>query len=1071
MDAITSTPNKKKNGMTSSDNRHHEIHFHRFIVEYLAAHGWMLGDGEMSKEDAELYDRERYDRANAIYPQDILDYVRATQPEKAAALDKTWGDRAGEQIVKRAVATLEKRGTLALMRKGFDVASGGKLRLCVERPEDERNLDLIEAYKAIRLRVVSELHYAEGKTWAIDLVFFVNGIPIATAELKSDGTQNLEEAIKQYKEARPPRNGGLRHRLLQAKRGALVHFAVSTSAIAFTTELAEEQTQFLPFNQGYNEGEGNPPAAGGKYQTAYLWEEILQRDNFLRLINRFIMIKEAKDGSFNVVFPRYHQWQAVNQLVETIADEGVGKRYLIQHSTGSGKTHSISWVCHELIRLREPGGGKYFDSVIVVTDRTVLDDQLQRAIMAMDHQYGNIEAIDQQRGGAKSSRLAEALKSNAPIIIVTLQTFPFAMKLISGDNKLADNRYAVIVDEAHTSQTGTAATDLRKTLGIDDDGTPLEIAEKLTRSQKGRLMPDHVSYLAFTATPKHSTLTLFGRCPDPTKPAGEDNLPRPFHIYSMQQAIQEGFILDVLKNYMPYKMAYQLELKAEEKNKRVDTKEAKRKIAKWKDLHETNVTQKAEIIVEHFRKNIRKRLDGQAKAMVVTSSRAAAVQFKRYIDSYLKENRIKDVHTLVAFSGTVKGEDVNADLEGKDFSESSMNPNLYGQSLTEAFDGQDYQLMIVANKFQTGFDQPKLMAMYLDKKVSGIDAVQTLSRLNRVHPKKDKAFVLDFANDPDEILQAFRMFFKEACMTEAQDPNVVYDIKAQLDEAGIYVQKDIDVVAEVLMDKAYNQADLFQKISAPRMEFERQFDEQQRLRSEALETFDHAHEAGDLKGQASAEKQRELAEKKLAALSEFKRNLRKFATTYEYIAQIIFFDDAALEAFSSFARLLSKVLDDFREEDIDLTGLELAKYKIEEEGVYDLGLSAPSNREIPEQRPISELGSADPKNRHREFMQEIISKLNILYGSDEFSDEAQLGFVNGIKEIVSQHPALLDQMLNNDWDIARQGDIIPKVTEAVIEQLDNVNGLGRATLDDSESIGKLAEIIYLLIRYEKENAK
>jgi type I restriction enzyme R subunit len=716
---------------------HKEIHFEDYIVDYLAGHGWRVGDAA------------KYDRSRALYPEDIIGYIEDSQPDAWAKLTALNGAATEKLILDRVVKALETGGTLEVIRRGVNIAgAGGRIILCQALPEDERNQTLIERYRINRLRVVRQLKYAPDRDWSIDLAFFINGIPVATAELKSDFTQSVEDAIAQYRHDRHPKDRltGRNYPLLTFRRGALVHFAISTTKIYMTTRLAESKTFFLPFNQGYNEGAGNPPAADGKYAVAYFWERILEPDNWLRLFHRFLLLeriqKQHADGrpytAETMIFPRFHQWEAVTRLMQTVRAEGPGQRYLTQHSAGSGKTYTISWLCHELIRLRQSDGGKYFDSVIVVTDRTVLDDQLQDAIRQIDHQLGVVRAIDRETSALpKSQQLAEALLQRTPIIVVTLQTFPYAMEAILAETSLKDRRFAVIVDEAHTSQTGTSASKLRAVLALDkdEDMAAMTAEDILERLQAVRKFPTNVSYFAFTATPKHSTLTLFGRPWDPSRPVSKDNPPAPFHVYTMQQAIEEGFILDVLRNYIAYHTAFKLN-QALQDDRRVDSKQARRALARWLSLHPTNVAQKIEFIVEHFRATVVHLLNGQAKAMVVTGSRAAAVKYKLEFDRYVKARGYDNLRALVAFSGQVPGGEVDPALAGQEFDENNLNPDLKGKDLRTAFDANDYRVMLVANKFQTGFDQPRLVAMYVDKKISGVDAVQTLSRLNRIYPGK-----------------------------------------------------------------------------------------------------------------------------------------------------------------------------------------------------------------------------------------------------------------------------------------------------------------------------------------------
>ncbi|MFM0166891.1 type I restriction endonuclease [Paraburkholderia sediminicola] len=565
------------------------------------------------------------------------------------------------------------------------------------------------------------LRYSLDNENAIDLVFFVNGLPVATVELKTDFTQSVLAAIKQYKEDRTPKSktSGRAEPLLTFKRGAVVHFAMSDSLIYMATKLTGDSTFFLPFNRGDDGAAGNPPGEPGP------------------------------DG--------------------------------------------------------QP---------------TVLDKQLQDAITQIEHQSGVVKAVDRETSNlSKSQQLAQAMLDGTPIIVCTLQTFPYAQKVILEEKSLRDRRFAVVIDEAHSSTGGSTADDLRYVLTgqSEEEWEKLSKDEKLSVWQSSRQRPGNASYFAFTATPKHSTLMLFGRPKHPGLPVSKENPPVPFHLYTMQQAIEEGFILDVLKNYTSYKMAYRLgsEL-AKTPHERVDEKSGKRSLAKWMSLHPTNVGQKVQLITEHFRTNVARLLNGQAKAMVVTSSRASAVAYKRSFKAYCEAEGYTNLHAMVAFSGDVQNLDkqtgvlidntVDADHQ---FNEINMNPDLRGREMRKAFDTPEFQVMIVANKFQTGFDQPKLVAMYVDKKISNVEAVQTLSRLNRTYPGKDKTYVIDFVNEPEEILAAFKTYYRDAQVSDVQDFNVVYDLKQKLDAMYLYEPKEVENFADAIVDKNVTHEKLF----------------------------------------------------------------------------------------------------------------------------------------------------------------------------------------------------------------------------------------------------------------------
>ena len=1039
--------------MTIVAGTHKEIYFEDFIVDYLSKNGWLVGDAE------------KYDRGRALYPEDVIGYIQESQPDAWAKLEKLHGGQTEKILLDRLVKTLESQGTLEVIRRGINVAGGGKLTICQSHPEDDRNEQVIKRYKANRLRVVRQLKYSPDQELALDLAFFVNGIPVATAELKSDFTQSVEDAIWQYRKDRQPKDKqtGRNHPLLTFKRGALVHFAVSTSEIYMTTRLEGAKSFFLPFNLGNDGAAGNPPATDGKYAVSYWWEQILKPDNWLRIFHRFMLVekreKQHADGrqyfQETMIFPRYHQWESVTQLISTVREEGPGHRYLIQHSAGSGKTNSISWTCHDLIRLRDQEGNKYFDSVIVITDRMVLDAQLQDAIQQIDHQMGVVKAIDRESSSLpKSQQLAEALINRTPIIVVTLQTFPHAMEAILSETSLKDRKFAVIIDEAHTSQTGASASKLRAVLALDkdEDMASMTSDEILLRLQEVKKFPPNVSYFAFTATPKHTTLTLFGRPDNPSKPIDDENPPRPFHIYSMQQAIDEEFILDVLRYYTSYRVAFKLGEEVE-KDRRVDSKQAKRKLARWMSLHPTNVAQKVEFIVEHFRNNVAHRLNGQAKAMVVTGARAAAVKYKLEMDRYVLEKGYENVSAMVAFSGKIGGGEVDPALVGQEFDEFNMNPGLKGRDHRRAFDTNDYNVMIVAQKFQTGFDQPKLMAMYLDKRVSGVEAVQTMSRLNRTFPGKDKTYVIDFANEPQDILSDFQVFYKEARIEEVQDLDVIYDIKVQLDKHYIYTPEEVRQLGEEITRPEPRQPQLMAITDPATQRFNVRLKELNENAGKWEEEFQRCHEAGDEAGAAKADMERgELATER-DGLMKFKEGLGRFVRFYEYVAQLIDLGDAELESFAAYARLLRNRLKGINPDEIDLKGLKLTHYAIVDPrtlgGVAGAGKGLYGTK--------GELG--DPRDRERAFLSELIEKLNELFG-EGLTEKDKVMFAVHISEKLRANETVMAQVQNNPKEQALKADLHEAATDAIVEALASHKDIAERLLSDTDAKNIFVELLY-----------
>ena len=735
--------------------------------------------------------REGFDRDRAIFPEIMLTFIRETQPREWAKLEALLGEQTGEQVMTDLCKWMDANGSLATLRHGFK-CYGRTLRPAFFKAAHGLNPELEAAYAANRVGITRQLYYSPGSEKSLDIALSLNGIPVATAELKNPLTgQTVEDAVRQYRHDRDPHEP-----IFAFKQRALVHFAADTEAVMMTARLAGSATNFLPFDKGNDGGAGNPSdPAGRSYRTAHLWEDALRRDSLLDLLARFIhlQIEEKRDDRGrkakveSMIFPRYHQLDAVRTLVEAARRDGVGENYLIEHSAGSGKSNTIGWLAHRLASLHDVGDERIFDSVIVVTDRVVLDQQLQDTIYQFEHRQGVVQKIDES-----SRQLAEALESGVPVIITTLQKFPFVSRQLlrmaeergeQATGMLPTRRCAVIVDEAHSSQGGETATDLKEVLGgaglreqaaahAAEEG--LEDMEELFRSMAKRGRQANLSFFAFTATPKHRTLAVFGR----------DG--QPVHRYTMRQAIEEGFILDVLRHYTTYATYFRL-LKACPDDPNVERKKAARALAQYLRLHPHNIAQKTRIMVEHFQAVTRHRIGGKAKAMVLTGSRLEAVRYKQSFDHYIK-NKGYPIKTLVAFSGTVQDDEI-ADVT---YTEEQMNGGIREKELPERFATQDYQVLLVAEKYQTGFDQPLLHTMYVDKRLAGIQAVQALSRLNRVHPLKEDTFILDFANDREEIREAFKAYYEGAEMGEEVDPDRMYAIKGELDAAGIYFGEEVE---------------------------------------------------------------------------------------------------------------------------------------------------------------------------------------------------------------------------------------------------------------------------------------
>jgi type I restriction enzyme, R subunit len=762
-----------------SNARHSEGAFETVIEHHLLGHGYAKTD------------RAGFDTDRALFPETVLAFIRETQPKEWSKLEALHEAKTGEQIIADLCKWMDTNGSLATLRHGFK-CYGRTLQVAFFKAAHELNPELETRYAKNTLGLTRQLQFSARSTKSLDVTLSLNGIPIATIELKNAMTgQSVADARKQYKQDRDPREP-----IFEFKRRTLVHFAVDTESVLMTTRLAGNATHFLPFDKGLNDGAGNPPDPTGRtYRTAYLWEEVLQRDSLLDLLARFLhlQVDEKRDDrgrkvkTESMVFPRYHQLQAVRTLVNAARNEGIGSNYLIEHSAGSGKSNTIGWLAHRLASLHSTANTRVFDSVIVVTDRVVLDRQLQDTIYQFEHKRGVVQQIDEG-----SRQLAEALENAVPIIITTLQKFPFVSRQLlkmaeergaAGTGTLATRRCAVIIDEAHSSQGGEAAADLKEVLGgeglIDEARQRAAVegrddTEELFRSMAKRGKQANLSFFAFTATPKHKTLAVFG----------SDG--RPAHRYTMKQAIEEGFILDVLKNYTTYATYFKL-LKASEDDPRVERKKAAQALARFMKMHPYNIAQKTAVMVEHFQSVTRHKIGGRAKAMVVTGSRLEAVRYKQSFDRYIKSKGY-DIKSLVAFSGKVQDDN----LKDMTYTEVGMNLGISEKELPEKFSTQEYQVLLVAEKYQTGFDQPLLHTMFVDKRLAGIQAVQTLSRLNRIHPLKEDTFVLDFVNDREEIREAFKAYYEGAEMGEQVDPARMYAIKGELDAEGIYMNEEIE---------------------------------------------------------------------------------------------------------------------------------------------------------------------------------------------------------------------------------------------------------------------------------------
>jgi type I restriction enzyme, R subunit len=1004
---------------------HYEKQLETEICEYLVAHGWRYSPNDVG-----------YDQARALFPEDLFGWLEDTQPVTLAAVAGAEKDRV--RLLDRLVESLDRPlaaggGTLAALRYGFKNVK--QLDLCQFRPAEEMNPATVLRYSKVRLRVMRQVHYSSNKNDSIDLAFFVNGLPVATAELKSEFTQDVYAAIAQYKRDRPPTDPrtGKREPLLSFGNRALVHFAVDNARVYMTTRLDGENTRFLPFNRGNGGRAGNPPNPDGA-ETAYLWEEILARDAWLNILGKFmhIQVTRTKDPatgkitrSAAVLFPRYHQHDAVTKLLADARSKGPGERYLIQHSAGSGKTNSIAWLAHQVSTLHDERSAKVFDSVVVLTDRTVLDDQLQDAIYQIDHKRGVVLPIGQgtdsdfaRRFSSKSDALTEALVTGGAIVIVTIQTVPHALDAVRTSAALVGRTFAVIIDEAHSSQTGESANKLRQTLSgatlPDTDDIGVDDLVRLELEGRGHL--DNVSFFAFTATPKGKTVQLFG-----TSLTGEEADKRPFHLYSMQQAIEEGFILDVLKNYTTYRTAFRLVHNGQDyDSEKVDKSKAMKSLMSWVKLHPYNISQKVAIIVEHFRANVAPLLDGQAKAMIVTDSRKSAVRYKLAIEKYLSDRHISDVAALVAFSGEV----TDPDSGPEPFTEASMNRRLKGRTIPEGLATPDFQVLIVANKYQTGFDQPLLCAMYVDKRLDGVQAVQTLSRLDRNYPGK-VTYILDFGNQAEDVLAAFREYYQGAELNQASDTNLVFDQWDKLDAAGVFSDTDVQETA-----KAY----FGDGISKP----------SQGKLSAALapvkDRFNIAYNMVIIDGDTS----------EIDRLDTFRRDLRTFVNTYDFLAAIVDYDDVELEKRALFARMLAEALKDSRrhEPTIDLSQVTLTHHALHKQSQAGLDLSQG------DAAGLSALIAAGSRGHHAAELvpwREVMQQINTLFEGDGLTDGDQISAVESmVRKMLENEDLRAQARANNRQDFFAGPDLWATLQEIIVEAGDqHAKGIERLAADRS----------------------
>lgn len=977
---------------------HKEEVFELEVCKALKANGWQVLSGRNDPDFA----KANYDRKNAILPDAALDFVKTTQPKAWERHTQNYNGDSEHQFIKRLVEELDKHGMLHVIRDGFK-DRGVKFELCFNQPNNGLNQDIVALYQQNRLIAVRQLRYSLHNENSIDLVLFINGLPVATVELKTGFTQSINDAINQYKNDRQPSG----EPLLSFKKRALVHFALSSDEVYMATKLDGVNTFFLPFNKGFDFGAGNPPSRN--YRTHYMWNTIWQKDNWLDIITRFIHLQKKEEfdklgkskTKETLIFPRYHQWEVVSKLLSDTGTKKAGNRYLIQHSAGSGKSNSIAWLAHRLQSLHADDK-PIFDSVIIVTDRRVLDKQLQETVEQFEHKLGVIEYIDETKG-SKGKQLSKALNEKKKIIITTIQTFP---NILGEVGSMKNANFAVIIDEAHSSQSGDSAAKLKISLGSSDSDEEADLEDRIIAMAKAKQFPKNVSFYAFTATPKSKTIELFGNKKTP------DSKPEAFHEYSMKQAIEEGFIMDILQKYTPYKTFYNV-AKTVEDNPEFEKDKAVKALTKYIKLHPYQISQKVEIIIEHFRNCVAFKIGGKAKAMLVTDSRQAAVRYHQAFKKYIQDKGYSDIKSIVAFSGIVQ----DPDFTDVEFIEQNMN-NLKGRDIKEAFASEEYQVLIVANKYQTGFDQPLLHTMYVDKKLSGVMAVQTLSRLNRIHPEKRDTFVLDFINEPEDIKEAFEPYYKNTTIEAETDPNLLYDIHSELGAYNVYLLEEVEAFVKEFYKKTNKNQGALHSYTDPALDRFKALDEEKR--------------------------------------KNFKDKLTKFVRLYDFVCQIVAFIDSDLEKMAIYGRFLSRKImnDEEQAEAIKIDPyVELALFKIEKQAELHIKLE-----DNPPLRPTTAVGTGKAKISESIDLEELLIKVNDLLGGDLTKND-KADFISGLFGKLLENEELRKQAQNNTKENFKHGSYKCAIENAVITRMENQGDAASQVLNDKHKMEMLSNII------------
>ncbi len=968
-----------------------EQSFQRLIKEYLVTE-----NGYFESFNA------NYDVHYAIETEMLFSFLENTQEKATNKLKEIYKTNYRSKVLANLDRELSTRGSIDVIKHGIK-DYGVKLQLAYFKPPTDLNPDQFILFKQNILSVTEELAFDGGKE--IDLVIFLNGIPIITMELKNAFTnQTYKNAIKQYKEDRDKN-----HQLFRFKERAIVNFAVDTDEAYMTTKLNGKNTYFLPFNKGDNGGAGNPTVKD-KLKTHYIWEEVLKKDLLLEILHKFTYVQKKTEVLDNgeeiiketVIFPRYHQLDVVRDVLSHVKHHGSGNRYLIQHSAGSGKTNSITWLAHRLASLHDLENNIIFNGVIVVTDRKVLDQQLQDSIYQLEHKIGLVAPIKEG-----SSELANEIDKGTKIIISTIQKFPFILDKLAGTK---GKKYAIVIDEAHSSTSGRNIMALKESLtqeealeaASEEDAEELDTEDKINMELEKFVDSSNVSFFAFTATPKATTLRLFGT-------PHEDGKYYPYHVYSMRQAIEEGFILDVLKNYMTYKMYYNVNKKIED-DPSFDKGKATKSIIKYVSLHPHNISQKTEVIIEHFKNHTMKKMGGEAKAMLVTGSRLHAVRYKLAFDDYIQRKGYQNLKTLVAFSGVVKD-------NALEYKEVGLNNGIKESSLASEFDKEDSRVLIVANKYQTGFDQPKLHTMYVDKKLSGVKAVQTLSRLNRIYPGKEDTFVMDFVNEPEEILESFKPFYNVTKLDNDIEPNEIYTLERSIYDKKIINKEDVIQFTDIYYKDKHSKAD--------------------------TSTMNYLVNNSVDRTKAFSKEE----------LIELKNLLGKFINLYNLIIQVAPIVDADLHRLSVYLRFLIKKIEIENTGGVDITDkVLLAYYKLEikSEGTIYLEEGDGVRIDVGGGGKITE-GESD-------YLSHIIEKLNERYGT-KFSGSEKLA-VEQIRDNLKANPDLELKAKNNSFDDFKYA-FEPEFLDGVMQEYDKNQAFYGKILQDESFKSKLMDLIML----------